>query len=85
MILHGYLKYGNHIVKFKLPIMPRVVRAEGFLPREAQPITKKPLPNLEEVMAQKKQVEEQKKAAAEEDKRKAAAAILSAVATEAKD
>jgi hypothetical protein len=69
--LHGYLKYGNHIVQFTLPIMPKRIRAVGFVPREAQPIKKKPLPNLQDVLAQKKQEAEQKKAA--EEKRKAAA------------
>jgi hypothetical protein len=69
--LNGYLKYGNLIVKFKLPIMPRVIRAVGFVPREAQPIPKKPLPNLLEVLEQKKREADAKKKA-EEGKRKAA-------------
>jgi len=73
--LHGYLKYGNHIVQFTLPIMPKRIRAVGFVPREAQPIKKKPLPNLQDVLAQKKQEADQKKAAEEKRKATAPAAV----------
>lgn len=59
--LHGYLKYGNHIVKVTLPIMPRRVRAVGFIARDPQPIEQKPLPNLEEVLAKKKRDEDEKR------------------------
>ncbi len=69
--LHGYLKYGSHIVQFTLPIIDKRIRAVGFVPREAQPIKNKPLPNLQDVLARKKQEAERKKAA--EEKRKAAA------------
>ena len=77
--LNGYLKYGNHIVKFVLPIMPKRVRAIGLIQREPQPIAKKPLPNLMEVLAQKKKEAEEKKketevkkqAAVEAEKRRA--------------
>jgi hypothetical protein len=74
--LHGYLKYGNHIVKFTLPIMPRVVRAPGFVPRAPQPIAKKPLPNLEEVIAQKKAAEEQKRQAEQAKRKEAIATVI---------
>jgi hypothetical protein len=43
----GYMKYGNNVVKFKLPIMERVTRAPGLIPRKGTPVTKKPLPTLE--------------------------------------
>jgi hypothetical protein len=68
--LHGYLKYGNLVVKVKLPIMPRVTRAAGFVPRAPQPIEKRPLPDLEAALAQRKRDGEQ----AAEERRKAATA-----------
>jgi hypothetical protein len=60
--LKGYLKYGNDIVKFTLPIMPKITRAPGFVPRASQPIEKKPLPDLETILGQQKKLAEEKKA-----------------------
>jgi type IV secretory pathway TraG/TraD family ATPase VirD4 len=67
--LKGYLKYGNLVVPVEIPIMPpRMVQADGFLARPPQPIEKKPLPVLEEVLAQ------QRRAAEEREQKKRAAA-----------
>lgn len=59
--LHGILKYGNNIVKVVLPIMPKIVRAPGFVPRAPVEIKKRPLPVLSEVQAQKKREAAEKK------------------------
>lgn len=83
--LHGYLKYGNQIVKVSLPIMPRRVRSAGFVPREAQPLEKKPLPNLEEVLGQRKRQAEQKEAADKERRKAAIAAVIKPADPERKE
>ncbi len=43
----GYLKYGNNVVKFKLPIMETIVNAPGLIPRQSVPVVKKALPTLD--------------------------------------
>jgi type IV secretory pathway TraG/TraD family ATPase VirD4 len=61
--LKGYLKYGNDIVKFTLPIMSKIARAPGFVPRESQPIEKKPLPDLQTILGQQNKLAGEKKKA----------------------
>ncbi len=53
----GYLKYGNWVVKFKLPIIEPVVNAPGFIKRESTPVVKKQLPTLEPVEVKEAQPE----------------------------
>ncbi len=45
----GYLKYGNLVVKFKLPIMQKIGTAPAFVPRKGNKVVKKPLPTLNPV------------------------------------
>jgi type IV secretory pathway TraG/TraD family ATPase VirD4 len=67
--LRGYLKYGNLVVPVEIPIMPkRIVQSDGFVARKPQPIEKKPLPVLEEVLA-----EQRREAEAREQKKRPAA------------
>lgn len=42
----GYVKYGNLVVKIKMPIIPGVVNAPAFIPRPSVPVIKKTLPTL---------------------------------------
>ncbi len=55
----GYLKYGNNVVKIKLPIMETIVNAPGLIPRKSAPVVKKPLPTLELAIEEKEPVEEE--------------------------
>lgn len=59
----GILKYGNEVVRIKIPIVPARNRALAFVPRQGEPVKQLPMPNLAEIKA-KEEAERQKKAAA---------------------
>jgi hypothetical protein len=65
--------------------MPRRVRSAGFVAREPQPIEKKPLPNLEQVLGQRRRDAEQKEAAEKERRKAAVAAVIKPAEPERKE
>jgi hypothetical protein len=76
--LHGFLKYGNLILKLKLPIMPKRQPAIPFVPRVGVPLVKKPLPDLDTIREERKKAAEEKRAAQAEE-RNAKAALAAAL------
>ncbi len=53
----GFLKYGNYVVPFELPIMETIVNAPGLVKRDSLPVVKQPLPTLEPVEPEEEQPE----------------------------